>query len=71
LVLEEEKVSRKPRNAAITEVDSEVEHAIIVDAGQVAQSVLDALQKFTGLPTVSAIDGWVMLSARHPVHSYM
>jgi hypothetical protein len=56
-MLEKKKVSRKPRDAAITKVDSEVENTIIVDAGQVAQSVLDALQEFAGFSPISSIDG--------------
>jgi hypothetical protein len=57
LMLEKKKVSRKPRDAAITKVDSEVENTIIVDAGQVAQSILDALQEFAGFSPISSIDG--------------
>jgi hypothetical protein len=45
-------------------VDSKVENSIIVNASQVAQGVLDALQEFAGFSPISAIDGWVVLSAR-------
>jgi hypothetical protein len=56
-MLEKKKVSRKTRDTAVAKVDSKVKNSIIVDAGQVAQSVLYALQEFAGLSPISSIDG--------------
>jgi hypothetical protein len=57
LMLEKKKVSRKTRDTAVAKVDSKVKNSIIVDAGQVAQSVLYALQEFAGFSPISSIDG--------------
>lgn len=55
-MLEEQEIGRQPGNTAIAEMDSEVGDPIIVDAGQVVESIFDAVQEFARFSAVSAID---------------
>lgn len=64
LVLEEQKVSREPRDTAVAEMNSKVRNPIVVDTGQVTQSILDAVQEFAWFSTISAVDSCDTLLAR-------